>query len=215
MVLSCFCFVSLIWTRSTPSGMLDVGGSDGVTGMLPPAWGNLKQLELLSIWGLNRLSAQTIPMEYWGLTNLTNLLLTRMALTGTLSSMVGNLLNLEYLMIRRTRLAGDIPTQVGNLTGLVELVLSHNALDGTIPSELGECVGLRLLELHVNQLHGTIPNALGQLTSMQKMILRDNGLSGTVPPGVCSLLSDGGLSRFQVDYCDVTQQSGCLQPCPQ
>lgn len=70
------------------------------------------------------------------LAKLHSLLLSDLALTGTIPSELGKLTELEDLQLACNELVGGIPTEFGLLTKLTSLTFIHNDLEGTIPSEV-------------------------------------------------------------------------------
>ena len=69
------------------------------------------------------------------------------ALTGTLSSSLGNLSNLEILNLYANRLSGSIPPELGNVSNLEDLNLPGSELSGSIPPELGNLSNLQSHDL--------------------------------------------------------------------
>ena len=123
----------------------------------------------------------TIPTELENLTNLQYLQLTANQLTGTIPIELGNLTNLENLQLTANQLTGTIPIELGNLTNLNTLSPSKNNLTGTIPSQLGNLTSLQYLYLNENELTGTIPTELGNPTNLINLSLNENELTGTIP----------------------------------
>jgi len=77
-----------------------------------------------------------IPPEFGNLTNLTSLSLGNNQLSGEIPPEIGNLTNLTYLGLWHNQLSGEIPSEIGNLTNLTELYFSYNQLSGEIPEQV-------------------------------------------------------------------------------
>ena len=168
----------------------DAGGwvPHGLSGPIPPEFGNLDELTYLRLRG-NNLSG-TIPEEILRLINLDTLSLGDNNLSGPIPPALGNLTALESLSLAANELTGPIPPQLGNLPHLEMLTLAWNNLSGPIPPELGRLTTLReRLDLNHNALSGPIPPELGQLATVQHLSLRDNDLTGPIPPALGNLTS--------------------------
>ena len=142
--------------------------SRSLTGVVPPALGNLTQLQHLSLWD-NQLS-------------------------GPIPAALGNLMLLESMYLDRNELSGPIPVGLadpGDLAALRILYLYDNELSGEIPEELGNLAQLQTLSLSRNELSGSIPAALGSLANLQHLSLWDNQLSGPIPAAVGNLAQLG------------------------
>ena len=102
-------------------------------GTLPESLFNLKNLEVLRIRNAEGMTPAPIPPA------------------------IGDLTNLKELDLSIMNLTGDIPSEIGNLTGLTELSMFGNHLTGGIPDSFGNLVNLEELNLQDNQLSGDIP----------------------------------------------------------
>ena len=184
-------------------------GYNGLAGPIPPALGNLVNLESLGLYGNDLIGP--IPDELGNLVNLDELVLSFNDLTGPIPASLGNLArlrtlwvsfndltgpipaelaslaNLTTVLLRGNRLTGPIPAWWGNLAGLVELYLDQNDFSGPIPRELGGLVNLSLLDLSSNRLTGPIPSELGSLVNLSALDLNSNALTGPIPGGLGSL----------------------------
>ena len=100
----------------------------------------------------------------------------------------------ELVLVRRD-IIGTIPPVLGNLTNLVKLNLDDNKLTGTIPPELGKLINLTALHIEGNELTGHIPPELGQLTNLKVLSLtRNELLTGAIPGTLSKLTNLGSLS---------------------
>ena len=132
---------------------------NGLTGVIPPALGDLASLELLDLGGNE--------------------------LTGPVPPALGNLVNLRGLFLWGNELTGPIPGELESLVNLGLLDLGGNDLTGPIPDELGNLVNLERLGLGGNDLTGPIPDELGNLVNLERLGLSYNwGLSGPLPSGL-------------------------------
>ena len=160
---------------------------NGLVGSIPPALGNLENLERLDL-GSNAL-AGPIPGELGRPANLKSLFLGGNVLTGSIPGELGSLSNLESLSLGGNRLTGRVPAWVGRLTGLQWLDLAGNVLTGPIPDELGSLVNLERLELSDNALTGPAPAWVGRLTGLRLLFLSGNALTGPLPRELGNLVN--------------------------
>ncbi|KAL3632133.1 hypothetical protein CASFOL_025117 [Castilleja foliolosa] len=143
--------LSVICSFSKSIKRLDFS-NNGFTGLIPPGFGQCKNLLSLRA-GFNNLF-------------------------GSVPSDIYELLSLEELYFPVNRLNGPINPSLLNLTNLKSLALFGNELTGPIPEEIGRLFKLEQLELHINHLNGTVPNSLSNCTNLTLLNLRVNILSG-------------------------------------
>ena len=117
--------------------------SNGLSGRLPPALGDLTELRGLTLYDNNL--AGPIPHE------------------------LGKLTRLATLELHNNDLTGPIPTELGNLRALTLLGLSGNGLTGEVPSSLGGLVRLTYLYLGRNALLGPLPLSLANLRNLTSL----------------------------------------------
>ncbi len=139
---------------------------------LPAEIGNLKSLKTLGIW-LNHDCPVTLPPEFWGLTNLTDLRLSNVSLK-ILPPEIGNLTQLSSLWLTDNGLTG-LPAEIGNLTLLDYLFVFGNNLT-CIPPEIGNIINLETLEISHNNLIN-IPPEIGNLTNLLFLYMKDNTIT--------------------------------------
>ena len=138
--------------------------SNGLSGMLPPALGDLTELRRLTLYDNNLTGA--IPHELGELTRLAILELHNNDLIGPIPTELGQLSNLSQLLLDNNRLKGEIPTELGNLGALTLLGLSGNGLAGEVPPSLGGLARLTYLYLSRNALIGPLPLSLANLRNL-------------------------------------------------
>ena len=172
-------------------GLLDLGRNE-LTGPVPAWLGNLVNLGWLHLGG-NDLTGP-IPGELGDLASLGLLDLGGNELTGPVPAWLGNLVNLWWLDLGGNELTGPVPAALGNLVNLRGLFLWGNELTGPIPGELGDLASLGLLDLGGNELTGPIPDELGNLVNLERLSLGGNGLTGPIP------LALGRLSNLRRLY---------------
>ena len=158
---------------------------NGMSGTLPPAIGQLTELEVLSL-ALNGLSGE-IPAELGNLSQLRTMDLVGNSLSGSIPADFGDLDRLESLSLSGNQLSGEIPAALGQMSELRQLYLSSNALGGPIPPELGQLSELRHLYLRDNMLGGPIPPELGDLGRLERLYLSRNRLTDAIPAEVGDL----------------------------
>ena len=142
---------------------------NGLTGSVPPALGNLAELDWLDLGGN--------------------------ALTGAIPDTLGRLARLQGLILWRNELTGPVPEWLGSLAELQFLHLGGNALTGAIPGTLGRLANLESLHLARNELTGPVPSPLGRLANLRTLALEHNPLTGALPR---SLIGLSRLSRLDV-----------------
>ncbi|KAG8643800.1 hypothetical protein MANES_11G067400v8 [Manihot esculenta] len=128
-------------------------------------------------------------------TDLEELELAGMGLTGTLPSSIGQLSSkLSSLMLQENQIYGSIPSDIANLTGLTVLNLTSNSLNGTISAKISHLFNLEQLFLSHNLFTGEIPAALGNIPptlghciDLYKLDLSYNRLIGSIPPEISQI----------------------------
>jgi len=116
--------------------------ANGLTGVIPPAIGNLVNLE-----GLYLASNQ---------------------LSGEIPSAIGNLVNLNDLYLSYNQLSGEIPSEIGNLVNLIDLYLSSNQLSGEIPESICNIYpNLLYFQITHNQLCTPYPECIEDYVGYQ------------------------------------------------
>ncbi|CAA6662526.1 unnamed protein product [Spirodela intermedia] len=127
-----------------------------ISGEIPPAIGDLSELQQLDLSG-NRL-------------------------LGLIPAQLGALDKLQALDLSDNNLTGRIPDELGNLVSLqILLDLSNNSLSGPIPSNLGKLINLEVLNVSHNHLSGSIPNSFSGMVSLNSVDFSYNNLTGRVP----------------------------------
>ena len=106
-------------------------------GRIPPVLGTFTDPILTNLWLHNNELTGPIPPALGNLTNLQQLNLSDNKLTGTIPAALGNLTNLTDLRLNNNQLTDPIPRELGNLTQLTQLRLNNNQLTGNIPAALG------------------------------------------------------------------------------
>ena len=131
-----------------------------------------------------------IANEIGHLKGLTDIILPRNALRGTIPTKMGMLSNLENLDLTSNKLTGTIPTEFGKLKSLGLLFLDSNLLQSSIPSELGNMSQIAYMGLSKNKFTGNIPTALDNLENLQGVNLHGNNFNGSV-----DFLCDNNIPR--------------------
>ncbi|CAK9237782.1 unnamed protein product [Sphagnum troendelagicum] len=183
----------------------------GLEGVLPPAIGNLSQLEALNLVGNPNLGGP-IPQKL-GNTQLVILDLHDNAFHGSIPVTLGLLSNLTLLDVSGNDLTGPIPPQLGNANHLESLLLNNNNFTGTIliwstnSYYLGidNLTSLITLELQENLLSGRLPNLQGvyqllllncSFNNLSGNVLIDSIFNLTIPLGTLDLSSNAFTSAL-------------------
>jgi hypothetical protein len=159
--------------------------SNNLNGTIPPEFGNLTGLKIVSIVA-NNLNG-SLPLNIGNLTNLEDLSLEDNQLNGSIPTQITNLNGLKYLNLSKNSLSGSIPTTIGSMSNLLILNLSYNQLTNSIPSSISLLNKLKILDVSHNLLNGTVPASLGQLTTISEVYLNNNLLNGTLPLSLSNL----------------------------
>ena len=69
--------------------------------------------------------------------------------------------NLQYLYLNGNNLSGTISSLIGNMKNLTFLTVNENRLTGSIPKELSQLSSLLVGWFHLNALNGTMPDVCG------------------------------------------------------
>ncbi|KAM5557074.1 hypothetical protein ABKV19_024455 [Rosa sericea] len=130
------------------------------------------------------------------LQRVTELDLTSLKLSGSISPHIGNLSFLRYLRLYNNSLSNKIPPEIGHLRRLRLLRLENNSLSGPIPANISKCFNLFYLDVSYNMLVGNIPPELGSLSKLEYLSLLVNNLTGEIPPSLGNLSSLDVLSTY-------------------
>lgn len=128
----------------------------------------------------------TITSMLGNLTHLTNLTLGRNNFSGGIPPQLGNCNKLSILDVGDNLLTGILPVELGNLSQLVTLNISYNEFSGSIP--IGNaCKKLTVLDAKYANLSGPIPSSLGGCRYLSSISLNYNNLSGPIPKSLGKL----------------------------
>ncbi|ESR40314.1 hypothetical protein CICLE_v10025188mg [Citrus x clementina] len=156
------------------------------SGFIPSTFGNLRNLEWLTLYD-NNLTSSTLDLSFLSsLSNcksLTHISLSNNPLDGILPrTYVGNLSHsLKNFYMYNCNVSGGIPEEITNLTDLTTIVLGGNKLNGSIPITLGKLQKLQDVDLEYNQLEGSIPDSICLSVELYELELGGNKLSGSIP----------------------------------
>lgn len=185
----------LVLDNNSLSGVLDFAGlrnldvvmleSNKFSGPLPD-FSNSTRIQILRL-GDNDFDGQVFPRYMMDMTNLMNLGLNELSLTGSIPEGIGRLTSLQTLNLENNALDGIIPLSITDLSSLQELSLHNNQISGIIPFEISFLTNLEKLSLSSNQLQSSIPVAIRRLTSLKTLTLESNLLNGLLPTSMGSL----------------------------
>ncbi|ESW30083.1 hypothetical protein PHAVU_002G123200 [Phaseolus vulgaris] len=123
------------------------------------------------------------------LQRVTQLVLLRYMLGGSISPHIGNLSYMINFNLAINNIHGEIPQELGRLSRLQQLSVSNNLLVGEIPTNLTGCTHLRFLYLQRNNLTGKIPIEVGSLAKLESLGVSTNKLTGEIPSFIGNLTS--------------------------
>lgn len=127
--------------------------------------------------------------------------LSRNALSGEITSTIGDLSSLQVLNLSKNSLMGSVPASIGELKALSILDLSENQLNGSIPMEIGGADSLMELRLKKNFLIGKIPVSLENCSSLTSLIISHNSITGQIPAAMAKLVY---LETVDLSFNDLT-----------
>jgi len=116
--------------------------------------------------------------------HITSLIVSNVALIGTIPTSINLLTQLSYLDFSNTGLTGSIPAQIGDLSQLKILLLDNTNLTGVIPSTITKLSNMETFIMP--DLISTLPDDIGALTNLRSLLLID-GIYGTLPSSIGAL----------------------------
>ncbi|GJP80179.1 hypothetical protein CLOP_g10400, partial [Closterium sp. NIES-67] len=152
--------------------------------------------------------------------------------SGSIPSLIGNLIYLTSLNLGNNRFSGTLPTTIGRLTNLVEWDLQYNDFTGNLPKSISamqrigmlniaqntfagsipDCMSklakLKILDMHSNSMSGQLLSNLKALKQLNYLDLSYNGFSGSIPSRLTTIKA---LRTMNLDY---NKLSGTLAPLP-
>ena len=176
--------------RITSSADLDIIKSldfkdRGITGKIPEAIGELKELRTLFMPG-NKLSGK-IPDGLFTLPKLYNVDLSANAYMGAIPEGFGTMPALGILMLRGNEYTGGIPESILNNEAIKTLDLSGNKLSGAMPAGLNNMSGLEYLAVADNPwTAGPLPD-LSALTGLMTLSAWKCNITGEIPGYIYAL----------------------------
>ncbi|KAG5015328.1 hypothetical protein JHK85_021464 [Glycine max] len=190
----------------------------------PTAFASLTSLQTLSLGSNPALQPWSFPTDLTSSSNLIDLDLATVSLTGPLPDIFDKFPSLQHLRLSYNNLTGNLPSSfsaannletlwlnnqaaglsgtllvLSNMSALNQSWLNKNQFTGSIP-DLSQCTALSDLQLRDNQLTGVVPASLTSLPSLKKVSLDNNELQGPVPvfgKGVNVTLD--GINSFCLD----------------
>lgn len=165
--------------------------NNNLDGPLPPAIGDLTDLEYLVTW-VNQLTS--VPAEIGNLTALRTLVLGSNPLAD-LPAELWTLTALERLELSYVNLTA-VPPAVGGLVNLKQLDISGNGLT-SLPTQLTTLTSLRALDVAFNALTG-LPAGFGSL-ALEELDLSANPIApATLPSTLATVTSMTTLTRLEL-----------------
>ncbi len=158
--ISLLLFIGLIWGQ-------DCTADDGTNGV--ELWDECYSIENTTSLDLyaNGLTG-VIPPAIGNLVNLEGLYLASNQLSGEIPSEIGNLVNLNDLYLSYNQLSGEIPSEIGNLVNLIDFYLSSNQLSGEIPESICNIYpNLSYFQVTHNQLCPPYPECIEDYVGYQ------------------------------------------------
>jgi len=145
----------------------------GITGKIPEAVGELRELRYLFLSGNN--------------------------LSGAIPASLYTLPKLQNIDLADNNYAGAIPTGFGAMSALTHLNLSKNAWTGTIPADIMTSTTIEFLDVSSNNLSGDIPAALNNMTQLTYLAFSDNDWTAATLPNLSALLNLKTLSGWNTN----------------
>ncbi|XP_026655880.2 probable LRR receptor-like serine/threonine-protein kinase At1g07650 isoform X2 [Phoenix dactylifera] len=155
-----------------------------LSGVLPPAFGLLRHLQLLDL--SRNVFNGSIP-EQWAGMRLQGLFLMGNRLSGPFPIVLTTITTLTNLSIEGNRFTGPLPPELGDLVHMEKLVLSSNEFTGVLPEALAKLTNLTDLRISGNNFSGKIPEFIKNLTRLEKLQIEGCSLEGPIPSGISNL----------------------------
>ena len=124
-----------------------------------------------------------------------SLVLTDNSLTGTLTTVVGQLRHVRTLHLNNNVFTGSLPSSLSLLSQLTSLRLQNNQFSGSIPADLAAYPYVHEVDMSNNKLTGPLPtfyHRFALASRVREIILSDNAFTGTIPTEL------GGLTDLEV-----------------
>nr|XP_018627910.1 probable LRR receptor-like serine/threonine-protein kinase At3g47570 [Nicotiana tomentosiformis] len=125
----------------------------GLTGTIPPQFGNLSFLVSLDL-SYNNFQGE-LPPEFTRLLRLRAIDLSFNFLSGQTPQLLGDLEDLRMLSLENNSFSGFIPSSISKMKNLEFLNLKYNNLEGNIPIEIATLQRLKQFSLGYNKLNGS------------------------------------------------------------
>jgi LRR receptor-like serine/threonine-protein kinase FLS2 len=162
----------------------------------------------------------------------TGLELQDLALNGTITPRIGDLVHLSLLNLSTSSFSGPLPSQLTSGCQNLSIVdLSYNSLDGEISPQffvlpklaflrltynsfsgylpevaVNGCQSLSVLGFGYNDISGLIPSSLSRCQKLMVLSLLNNQLNGSIPASL------GGLQQLQMLYLMNNRLTGLIPP---
>ncbi|XP_020417811.1 LRR receptor-like serine/threonine-protein kinase GSO1 isoform X2 [Prunus persica] len=161
--------------------LLDLA-NNSISGPLPPSFGNLSCLEVVTIDD-NNFTGVVSQLHFTNLTKLVRFEASGNSLTLETTPHWLPPFQLKILVLNSWHLEpSELPMWLQSQTQLQLLSMSNTRISGKIPMWIGTSLSnLAVLSLRSNQFHGHIPYKLCNLTYLQILDLAHNNLSGRMP----------------------------------
>ncbi|XP_022136558.1 probable LRR receptor-like serine/threonine-protein kinase At1g53430 [Momordica charantia] len=155
-----------------------------LTGILPAAFGNLTQLQLIDL-SRNFISGP-IPREFARIP-LVELSMLGNRLSGQIPPEIGDIATLEHLVLEDNRLGGNLPESLGKLTRLQRLLLTANNFTGPIPDTYGNLRNLTDFRIDGNDVSGKLPEFIGNWTKLERLDIQGTSMENPIPHAISEL----------------------------
>lgn len=138
-------------------------------------------------------------------TDVVELSLENMNISGTLSREINGLTSLTALTIKFSTMHSSIPSTLCDLSHLVNMTLSYNSFSGTLPSCLYKLSSMSTFRINSNSIIGTLPSSLLSgpnypWSELSILDIQSNRMNGTI----ASTIGDA-LPKLQ--YIDLSENS--------
>jgi len=133
-------------------------------------------------------------------------------LAGDLPDEIYSLYRLQILTMDGNSVTGTISTLIGNLPELIFFDMDNNDMEGAFPEELYSLTKLQALDMNSNRFTGGLSPSIKNLQELVVIQLENNLLTGNVPTGGLLQLEKLGkcrdmpcrVSSLSASECDLT-----------
>ncbi|XP_037439029.1 receptor-like protein kinase 7 [Triticum dicoccoides] len=167
--------------------------SNNLTGDLPPKLGSWSEFNFIDV-STNSLTGP-IPPDMCKRGTMLKLLMLENRFSGEIPATYATCATLQRFRVSKNLLTGDVPEGLWALPNAEIIDLEGNHFTGGISEGIGKAASLTSLHLAGNKFSGAIPSSIGDAGKLQSIDVSSNELSGEIPPSIGKLV---GLDSLDI-----------------